>query len=214
MWSSDCEIGVRDREQSKVLLILLSINVLMFFVELCAGLISDSTALIADSLDMFADATVYGISLYVVGKSFRLKAKAAQLSGIFQIVLGLGVAIDILRRWLLGSEPDSAFMIGVGVAALVANVICLRLIGKHRAGEVHMRASWVFSKNDVLANLGVIVGGILVYSLNSQWPDLIIGALIAFIVIRGGIYIVKEALAEKQKQSIERPGRWVTKAHR
>ena len=193
-----CEIEIKNAEQRRVLIWLLGINGVMFVAEVTAGIIGDSTALIADSLDMLADATVYAIGLYAVGRSLLVKAKAARLSGIFQIVLGLGVLLDIVRRSILGSEPESMIMVIVGMVALVANTICLVLIYKHRKGEVHMRASWIFSKNDVIANLGVISAGLLVAYTGSSWPDLIIGLLIAAIVMRGGLYIIKDANREQE----------------
>ena len=198
-----CEIEIKDdKEQRWVLIWLLAINGVMFVAEVIAGIIGDSTALIADSLDMLADATVYAIGLYAVGRSLLVKAKAAHISGIFQIVLGLGVLFDIVRRTVVGSEPESAMMIVVGIVALIANTICLVLIYKHRQGEVHMRASWVFSKNDVIANLGVISGGLLVAYTGSSYPDLAIGLLIAFIVVRGGFHIIKDANHEKKQQEV------------
>ncbi len=100
---------------------------------------------------------------------------------------------DIMRRYLYGSEPESLLMILMGMAALVANITCLTLIYKYRKGEVHMRASWIFSKSDVVANLGVIAGGLLVAYFNSPYPDLIIGCIIVYIVTRGGITIIHEA---------------------
>jgi len=197
-----CEIEIKNRDQSRVLILLLAINGVMFIAEVIAGMIGDSTALIADSLDMLADATVYAIGLYAVGRSLLVKAKAAHISGVFQIVLGLGVLFDIVRRAFVGSEPESVMMIAVGAVALIANVVCLVLIYKHRQGEVHMRASWVFSKNDVIANLGVITGGLLVAYTGSSYPDLIIGLLIAAIVVRGGFHIIKDANHEKNQQEM------------
>jgi len=197
-----CEIEIKNRNQSRVLILLLAINGVMFVAEIIAGIMADSTALIADSLDMLADATVYAIGLYAVGRSLLVKAKAAHLSGIFQIVLGLGVLFDIVRRTVIGSEPESMMMVIVGMVALVANTICLVLIYKHRQGEVHMRASWIFSKNDVIANLGVIAAGLLVAYTDSHWPDLIIGLLIATLVTRGGLHIIKDAKREKNQQEV------------
>ena len=191
-----CEIEIRDREQSRVLWLLLAINGLMFVIELGVGWLAQSTGLIADSLDMLADATVYGIGLYAVGKDPRHKARAALFSGIAQGLLGLLILADILRRAVYGSEPVSLLMMGMGTLALIANTWCLVLIQKHREGEVHMRASWVFSKNDVIANSGVILGGLLVWVLDSRWPDLVIGTLIALIVLRGALHIVADARAE------------------
>ncbi|MCH9646401.1 MAG: cation transporter [Proteobacteria bacterium] len=196
-----CEIEIKNKEESRTLVLLLSINAIMFFVEITLGIISESTALIADSMDMLADAIVYGIGLYAVGKEVFVKIKAAHISGIFQIMLGVTVLFDIARRAILGSEPESFLMVVVGIVALIANIVCLRLISKHRNGEVHMRASWIFSKNDVIANLGIILGGVLVYLLDSRFPDLIIGLAISIIVIRGGIHIIKDANNEKQIQS-------------
>ena len=192
-----CSIEVDSAEQARILWIVLGINAAMFVAEFVAGLIAQSTGLIADSLDMLADAAVYGVSLYAVGRSAGLKRRAAMLSGVLQVMLALSVAGEILRRMIVGSEPEPTFMIGVSLIALVANVICLALIAKHRDGEVHMRASWVFSKNDVIANVGVIAAGGLVLLLDEHWPDLVIGSLIVIVVFRGGISILDDAKRER-----------------
>lgn len=189
-----CEMEARNEQERKTLLIVLSINAFMFVFELVLGLAAESTGLIADSLDMFADASVYSISLYAVGKSMTIKGKAARFSGIAQILLAVLALFDVLRRFIVGSEPVSVLMMGVGVIALIANSICLSLISKHRDGGVHMRASVIFSKNDVIANSGVIVSGALVWVLESRYPDLVIGLIIAAVVLRGGIRILKEAM--------------------
>lgn len=191
--SCECEVEVASIEQARVLKVLLAINAAMFLVESIAGLIAESTGLLADSLDMFADAAVYGISLYAVGHSAAGKARAAYASGVFQCLLGVGVVAEVLHRFIVGSEPLSLFMVAVGTLALAANLSCLALLFKHRGGEVHMRASWIFSANDVLANLGVIIAGILVATLRSPLPDLIIGCIISALVVRGGLRIVADA---------------------
>jgi len=192
---SGCGCGTEqaDKLERKTLIMLLSINAVMFAVELILGLLAQSTGLIADSLDMLADAAVYGISLYAVGKGIIHQAKAAQVSGFLQIILGIGVLFEVLRRLLFGSEPQSTLIMSVGALALLANIICLVLISKHKDGGVHMRASWIFSTNDVIANLGVIISGALVAIIGSRFPDLIVGALISLIVVRGGIKILEDA---------------------
>lgn len=172
--------------ESRVLKALLAINALMFVIELVLGVIADSTGLIADSLDMFADAAVYGLALYAVGRSRSLQLKAAHLSGFLQVALALGVLLEVMRRFIFGSEPESLLMMGVGLVTLVANVCCLLLIARHRDGGAHMRASWIFSANDVLANLGVIVAGLLVMLTGSPYPDLAIGCAVGLLVLNGG----------------------------
>jgi len=192
----NCNKELNHQEQQSALTVLLIINALMFVVEFVAGWMADSTALVADSMDMLADALVYSVSLYAVGKSMQTKMHAARLSALFQILLGLGVAVDVIRRFVAGSEPEPMYMILVGFLALIANVTCLAIIAKHRKGEIHMRASWIFSKNDVIANIGVITAGILVSVLVSPLPDLIIGLIISVLVINGGISILRDVRNE------------------
>lgn len=199
MSNCDCTKEVESSEQRRVLITLLAINAVMFAVELATGIMAESTGLIADSLDMLADATVYGIAFYVVGKELRKKARAALVSGIFQIALALGIAVDIARRAIWGSDPEASLMVVVSLVALAANIVCLALLAKHRDGEVHMRASWIFSKNDVLANVGVILSGVLVYILGSRIPDLVIGSVIVYIVFRGGITIISDSRQESAR---------------
>ena len=115
------------------------------------------------------------------------------MSGYLQIILGLGVLFEVVRRMVFGSEPQSMLIMVVGAVALLANVICLLLISKHKDGGIHMRASWIFSTNDVIANLGVILSGALVAFVGNRYPDLVVGTIISIVVIRGGTKILKDA---------------------
>lgn len=178
--------------ERRTLVALLAINGAMFVGEGLAGWWAQSTGLLADSFDMLADATVYGVALYAVGRSERLKGSAAMASGVLQIVLGLGVLAEVLRRLLQGSDPVSGAMIVVSCVALAANLACLALISRHRQGGLHIRASWIFSANDVIANVGVILSGFLVLATGSRLPDLVIGSIIAAVVVRGGLQILRE----------------------
>ena len=199
-----CEVEIKDASQKRVLYWLLGINAVMFFVEMTVGILADSTALIADSMDMLADAVVYGIGIYAVGKSILHKAKAAQISGYFQLLLGVIILIDITRRLFLGSEPISSLMIGMGFIALIANVACLMIIRNHKNDEVHMRASWIFSANDVIANMGVIIAGVLVVWLDSRVPDLVIGCIVSIVVLRGAWMILKDAKQEVLNNEVQK----------
>jgi len=174
-----------ESEQSATLWILLAINGLMFLIEMTMGLIAQSAGLIADSVDMFADAAVYGLALYAVGHGVRMQVRAARVAGILQLILAIGVMVEVGRRLAFGSEPESLIMMAIALLALVANISCLLLISKHRDGGAHMKASWIFSANDVVINLGVILAGALVAWTGSNYPDLIIGAVVAVIVMNG-----------------------------
>lgn len=197
MSSCDCHVEVSDASQKGVLIKLLALNGIMFVVEFIVGIIGESTGVLADSLDMLADALVYTVALYAVGRDSGIKTKAAYLSGGFQVLIALGIGADIIRRAIFGSEPSSLLMFIVSIVALAVNTYCLKLISREKEGEVHMRASYIFSKNDVLANSGVIIASILIYFTGSRWPDLIIGTLITLLVMRGGFQILAEAKREK-----------------
>jgi Co/Zn/Cd efflux system component len=178
-------------EEHRTLRVLLAINAAMFFVEIVTGLLAESTGLIADSLDMFADAAVYSVSLYAVGKDATMQMRSARFSGYLQLILAFGALFEVIRRFLVGSDPEPPLMIGIAFLALVANVTCMALIAKHRQGGAHMRASWIFSTNDVIANVGVILAGALVAWTGSHLPDLAVGAIIALIVLSGAIRILR-----------------------
>ncbi|MFQ6540062.1 MULTISPECIES: cation transporter [Aphanothece] len=195
----DCDCGADPSAalERRTLWMVLVINSVMFVVELAFGLRADSSGLIADSLDMLADAGVYGISLGAVSRSLKRQRRAAQLSGRLQILLAIWVLLEVLRRSVLGLEPMSAVMMGIGALALLANLLCLVLVRRHRNGGVHMRASVIFSTNDTLANLGVIVAGLLVAWTGSPIPDLLIGTAISLLVLNGGLRILREARASR-----------------
>ena len=195
-----CGSDQAEKLERKTLVILLAINAVMFVVEVVLGWLAESTGLIADSLDMLADAGVYGLSLYAVGRGIQKQAKAASVSGTLQIILGAGVLLEVLRRFIFGSAPESFLIMGVGFVALMANVYCLVLISRHRDSGVHMRASWIFSTNDVIANLGVIVSGALVWVFGSRYPDLVVGAIISIVIVSGGVKILIEAKQANEAQ--------------
>lgn len=179
--------------QKKLLWIVLTINFAFFIIEMITGLISKSMGLVADSLDMLADSFVYGISLFAVGGTLTRKKRIAKIAGYFQITLAIVGFVEVLRRFF-GAEklPDFTTMIFVSILALIANGICLYLLQKSKSKEeAHMKASMIFTSNDVIINLGVITAGLLVNWLNSNKPDLIIGTIVFVLVIQGAVRILK-----------------------
>lgn len=177
--------------EARTLRLLLAINAVMFVGEMAAAWFARSAGLLADSLDMFADAAVYGLALYAVGRSARAKVRTAHAAGWLQAALAIGAMLEVVRRFVRGSEPEPPLMIAVAAVALVANVACLWLVSRHREGGAHMRASVIFSANDVIANAGVIAAGVLVALTGSRYPDLVVGAAIAVVVLLGARRILR-----------------------
>ena len=179
--------------QKKLLWTVLGTNFTFFLIEMTTGIISKSMGLVADSLDMLADSFVYGISLFAVGGTLTRKKQIAKLAGYFQITLAIIGFIEVLRRFF-GDEklPDFWTMIIISIFALIANGICLYILQRSKSKEeAHMKASMIFTSNDMIINLGIIVAGLLVNWLNSSKPDLIIGTIVFVLVIQGAFRILK-----------------------
>ena len=179
--------------QKKLLWTVLAINFTFFLIEITTGLISRSMGLVADSLDMLADSFVYGLSLFAVGGTLSRKKRIARLAGYFQITLAIIGFVEVLRRFFgVEALPDFTTMIVVSSLALIANGICLYLLQKSKSKEeAHMKASMIFTSNDVIINLGVIAAGLMVNWLNSNKPDLIIGTIVFILVIQGARRILR-----------------------
>jgi Co/Zn/Cd efflux system component len=179
-------------DERKTLWTVLIINFLFFAIEIVTGLISNSMGLVADSLDMLADSIVYGLALFAVGGTMTRKKNIAKSAGYFQLTLALFGFIEVIRRFI-GIEPVPAFqtMIIISILALIGNGLCLYLLQKSKSKEAHMQASMIFTSNDVIVNLGVILAGGLVYLTNSKYPDLIVGTIVFFIVGQGAFKILK-----------------------
>jgi Co/Zn/Cd efflux system component len=177
---------------SKLLWQVLLINLSFFIIEIISGFLGDSMGLVADSLDMLADSFVYGLSLYAIGRTLQHKKNIAIISGYFQLALALFGFIEVIRRFIGFEEiPSFGTMIIVSVFALIGNAISLYLIQKSKSKEVHMQASRIFTSNDVIVNIGVIVAGALVLATNSKYPDLIVGTIIFALVGIGSYRILQ-----------------------
>jgi cation diffusion facilitator family transporter len=183
-----CHHEAKNAQERKILMIALALNATMAVVGGIAGWIGQSTGLLADALDMLSDATAYAIGLVAIGRTASFKANAATLSGIALLLLGLGVLFEVGRRVVYGAEPASGWMIGTAAVSLIVNMSVLRMLAPLKSGEVHLRATWIFTRADIVANVGVIVAGMLVFWLRSPIPDYVIGSLI-------GLYVVKEAVS-------------------
>jgi cation diffusion facilitator family transporter len=182
-----CQIDATHAAQRRMLWLALGLNAAMAVIETLAGLKADSTGLLADALDMLTDAGAYAIALAAIGRSQVFKGRAAAVNGSLVLALGVGVLAEVARRTLYGSEPQSAWMIGVAVLALAVNVSVLWILRPIQQGEVHLRATWICTRADVVANAGVIVSGLIVAATGLRYADLFVAAAI-------GVYVIKEAL--------------------
>jgi len=166
----------------------------MFVIGMAAGLWAQSSGLMADALDMLTDATAYALGLMAVTRDIRFKQYSARWTGATLMLLSAGILADVVRRFLFGSEPLGAAMVGFSLLSLCVNVTVLQMLARYRGGEVHMRASWICTRADVVANFGVLASGLAVLATGWRYADLVVGVAI-------GIYVAKEA-AEIWRQAL------------
>ncbi len=191
-----CEVETLQREQSRILWAVLGINGTMFGLELTVGFLAGSVALLADSLDMLGDTLVYGFSLFVVAKSARWRTRAALLKGGIMATFGLIVLGQASYRLLVPTVPESYLMGAMGLLALVANATCLYLLTRHKNDDLNMRSTWLCSRNDIVANVGVIAAAALVFVTHTPWPDLIVSLLIMAVFLQSAVYVLRQAWTE------------------
>lgn len=194
--AKSCELDTLRERQSRVLWIALILNLIMFLVELSAGILAHSTALLADSLDMLGDALVYGFSLFAVTRSPRWGAGAALLKGSIMLLFGLGVLAEALYKSFQPIVPSAETMGVVGLLALLANSVVLLLLWRHREDNLNMRSTWLCSRNDIIANLGVLLAAAAVSLTLSRWPDILVGVVIAALFLHSAADVLRQAARE------------------
>ena len=188
-----CEVRPVPPGQRRVLLAALWINATMFVLESAAGLAASSTALLADSVDMLGDAIVYGFSLYAVGRGLLWQSRAAFLKGLVMAAFGVIILVQVALKLAHGLTPGVETMSVVGLIALVANLVCLRLLWQHREDDINMRSAWICSRNDVIGNVSVLAAAAAVWLSGSPWPDIIVGLLVSGVFARSAIGVLAAA---------------------
>lgn len=191
-----CEVTVTSPHEKRILIVALLLNAGMFVAEFGAGILSHSTALLADSLDMFADAFVYGLSLFALGRAPHWRHRAALVNGSLELLIGIGIMVEAMSKIFQDVIPKAEIMGIFGVAALLVNTLCFVLLARFRDGDINLRAVWICSRNDMLANIGVLVAAGLVAIYQTAWPDIVIGLFIAGVIIYSAWKIIMDSVSQ------------------
>lgn len=194
-----CELTKLKKQQAKVLWAVLLINLVMFVVEFGFGIRGDSLSLTGDSLDMLGDALVYATSLYVINKGIKAQAGAAFLKGIIMFLFAIGVFARANYQLFTGASPEVTIMGTVGVVALLANLLCLLLLTRHRKDNLNMSSVWLCSRNDIIANTSVLAAAALVFLTHSILPDLAVGLLLTFIFAKSAGKVLSQSWRAMQQ---------------
>ena len=185
-----------DLSYRRVLWIALLANVAMFGVELVASVLSGSTALAADAADFLGDSANYALSLGALAAGGAWLSRVALLKGAAMSLYGVGVLAYAAWRAWLGAPPDAVTMGVVGLLALSVNFGVAVLLFRFRDGDANMRSVWLCTRNDVIANILVLVAAAGVFGTATVWPDVGVAAILAVLGLSSGRVVIRQALAE------------------
>jgi len=188
-------------DERRTLWIVLILNAAIAAAFFVSGLAADSSALIANGVDNLSDTFVYALGLIALTRGSLWKRRAALASGVMLLVFALGILLDVGRRYLQGSEPIGPTMMIMSLVGGAVNFYCLRLLQRLENPDVNLRAATTFSFNDFISNGGILMSGVLVLWLNSNWPDLLVGLATALIAIKGGVEILRDVKTDIRKEN-------------
>ncbi len=193
------DLAKLQKNQSKVLWVVLLINGVMFVIEFGAGIRAQSLSLTGDSLDMLGDALVYASSLYVVNKGRRAQAGSAFFKGVIMFLFAIAVFARAVYQLFAEVTPAATLMGTIGIVALLANLTCLLLLSRHREDNLNMSSVWLCSRNDIIANTSVLVAAGLVFLTDSIIPDLAVGFLLTFVFAKSAGKVLTQSWQEMQR---------------
>lgn len=197
--NKSCELEALRVKQASMLKVVLGVNAVMFVVELLAGLASGSASLVSDSLDMLGDAMVYAFSIYAVAQSARIKAQSALLKGVVMAAFAALALAQVIYKLAVPQVPSFEVIGGVGLLALAANGICFAMLWRHRSDDINMSSVWLCSRNDLIANVGVIGAAAAVWFTGTRWPDIIVGVAIAALFAKSAVTVLTGAVRELRR---------------
>jgi Co/Zn/Cd efflux system component len=197
---NESEIVALKSGHAKVLWIVLLINASMFLVEYIFGWLSHSTSLKADSLDMLGDSLVYAFSLLVLHQSAKRQASVSLLKGLVMVGFAASVMIDAMAKFGSTTVPEAATIGWIGLLALTMNTICFMLLWRHKSDNLNMSSTWLCSRNDLIANVGVLASAGLTALTLSKWPDLVVGIIIAIVFLKSSLHVLTSSVSELRTQ--------------
>jgi Co/Zn/Cd efflux system component len=182
----------------RALWVVIAINASMFAVEMAAGALAGSQALKADALDFLGDSLTYGISLFVLGMSLRVRATAALVKGVSLAAMGLWVFVITAWQVFVLGVPNAPVMGAIGLLALAANVASVLVLMGYKDGDANVRSVWLCSRNDAIGNVAVMAAAAGVALSGTAWPDLVVAGLMAALFLSSSFQVIRQALGERQ----------------
>jgi cation diffusion facilitator family transporter len=194
--NKSCALAAMKVKQSKILKIVLLINIVLFCLTAFYGWSASSTGLMSESIDDFGDAVTYALSLYVIYKSNQMKAKVAFIKGCLILLGALFVLSQVILHIMDNTVPIFETMGVVAFIALLLNLTCFLLLTRYREQDINMSSVWECSRNDILNNVSIIVASVLVWMTNLGWADIAVGLVLSLLLLKSSFNVLKSSYSQ------------------
>lgn len=193
---ADETLVVKSPGYRRALWTVVALNIGYGAVELAGGFLSNSQALKADALDFIGDGSITFIAILAIGWALVWRARAALLQGLFLLGMAVWIVFETVIRIFNQAVVEPGMMGAFALGALTVNVVAVLPLLRYREGDANMRAVWLFSRNDAIGNVAVLIAAGLVAMTATPWPDLIVALMIAGIFLHSAWKIMTQAHAD------------------
>ena len=191
---------------TKRLSISLVITLVFVFLEAAAGIFSNSLALLTDAAHNLTDVIALALSWFAIRvttrpsnerKTYgyhRVGILVALANSTTLVLISLGIFYEAYHRFINPPEVQSNILIGVGLIAVVINIVTAMLVHKGSESDLNLRSAFLHLMGDVLSTVGAVIAGVIIYFTGANWLDPLISVLIGFLILYNAWGILRDAI--------------------
>lgn len=184
----------------------LGLTLAFVIVEVIAGLLGNSLALLTDAAHNLTDVLALGLSWYAMRKALqpanarktfgyhRAGILAAMVNSTTLALISLGIFHEAWQRFIHPPEVNSGILVGVGLVAFVINAVTAWLIKEGSQHDLNMRSAFIHLMGDVLSTLGAVIAGIVIFFTRWNWLDPLVSVLIGLLILWNAWGILRETI--------------------
>ncbi|MCJ7431912.1 MAG: cation diffusion facilitator family transporter [Anaerolineales bacterium] len=176
------------------------------FIEAAAGIFANSLALLTDAAHNLTDVIALGLSWIAVWltarpanarKTYgyhRAGILAAFINSTTLVLISLGIFYEAYHRFINPPKVQSGILIGVGLIAVVVNLVTALMVKRGSEHDLNLRSAFVHLMGDVLSTIGAVAAGVVIYFTNANWLDPLVSVLIGFLILYNAWGILRETV--------------------
>lgn len=194
------------RQSTRRLSISLFLTLAFVVIEAAAGILSNSLALLTDAAHNLTDVIALALSWFAIRvtarpanerKTYgyhRVGILVALINSTTLVLISLGIFYEAWRRFISPPEVQSGILVGVGLIAVVVNLVTAMLVHRGSQTDLNLRSAFVHLMGDVLSTIGAVVAGVLIYFTGANWLDPLVSVLIGPLILYSAWGILREAV--------------------